>query len=141
MVDEIRDPGSVRRADHECNSRQRRQLSGRALGVAAGHYNLRRRVVGGDSPDRLARRGIRPRSHAAGIHDVDVGGIARTDGLEIASVVHEGANRFRVVLVQPAPEGAVRDTFAHGRGFRSVRSFRCRITLRQSDLPETDSPS
>ena len=121
-VDELRDPGTVRRTHHQGHPRQRSQLPGSTLRVATGHDDPCRRMLTGDSPDGFARRGVGPCGHAAGIHDIDIGGVARTDGFEIASVVYEGADCFRIVLIQPAPEGAIRDSLAHDSQFRLLCS-------------------
>ena len=54
---------------------------------------------------------------AAGIHDVDVGGVARTHRLEAAAFVHERSDRLGVVLVEPAPKGAECDSSGHAARF------------------------
>ena len=113
-VDELRDPGAVRRPHHQRDPRQRCQLPRRTLGVAAGDHDLRGRVLGVDPPDRLARGGVGPCGDAARIHHVDVGGLVRAGRLAATPFPDEGADRLGVILVQTAPEGAVRDASAHG---------------------------
>ena len=86
----------------------------------------------------------RTRGDAAGVHNVDVGGIARADRLEIASVVHERVDRLGVVLIQPAAECVVGDSLAHGFGV-SIETMHgggarleCRASLRL--VAALDSP-
>ena len=101
----VHHPAPIRCPQHERDPRQAGQFLGRALRVAAGDHDLRRRVLGVDPPHRLACGSVGACGHAARVHHVDVDGRPiRARRLVTAGRFEQGADGLGVVLVETAAE-------------------------------------